>query len=72
MQILFSLQILSITIQNFINCNQALFQILSGRVNNQILCMMIESKNFPAFLIMHKTYFEDANAPGISAKKCHD
>lgn len=48
--------------------NQALFQILSGKVNSQILSMMIESKNFPRFLDYAQTYFEDANAPAFQSR----
>lgn len=48
--------------------NQALFQILSGKVNSQILSMMIESKNFPRFLDYVQIYFEDANAPAVQSK----
>ena len=46
----------------------ALFQILSGKVNSQILSMMIESKNFPRFLDYAQTYFEDANAPAFQSR----
>ena len=48
--------------------NQALFQILSGKVNSRILSMMIESKNFPRFLDYAQTYFEDANAPAFQSR----
>lgn len=48
--------------------NQALFQILSGRVNSQILSMMIESKNFPRFLDYAQTYFEDSNVPAFQSR----
>lgn len=47
---------------------QALFQILSGRVNSRLLSMMIESKNFPRFLDYVQTYFEDANAPAFQSR----
>ena len=48
--------------------NQALFQILSGKVNSQLLSMMIESKNFPRFLDYAQTYFEDTNAPAFQSR----
>lgn len=48
--------------------NQALFQILSGRVNSQILSMLIESRNFPRFLDYAQAYFEDANAPAFQSR----
>lgn len=48
--------------------NQALFQILSGKVNAQLLSLMIESRNFPRFLDYAQTYFEDANAPAFQSR----
>ena len=48
--------------------NQALFQILSGKVNSQIISMIIESKNFPRFLDYAQTYFEDTNAPAFQSR----
>lgn len=48
--------------------NQALFQILSGRVNSHLLSLMIESKNFPRFLDYAQTYFEDSNAPAFQSR----
>lgn len=48
--------------------NQALFQILSGKVNTHLLGMMIESKNFPRFLDYAQTYFEDTNAPAFQSR----
>lgn len=48
--------------------NQALFQILSGKVNTQILSMMIKNKNFPRFLDYAQAYFEDANAPAFLSR----
>ena len=49
--------------------NQALFRILSGKVNSQILSMRIENKNFPLrFLDYAQTYFEDANAPAFQSR----
>lgn len=48
--------------------NQALFQILSGRVNSRLLSMMIESKNFPRFLDYAEAYFEDTNAPAFQSR----
>ena len=45
-----------------------MFQILSGRVNSQILNMMIESKNFPRFLDYAQAYFEDAHAPAFQSR----
>lgn len=48
--------------------NQALLQILSGKVNCQLLSLMIESKNFPRFLDYAQTYFEDSNAPVFQSR----
>ena len=48
--------------------NQALFQILSGKVNSQILSLMIESRNFSRFLDYAQTYFEDANTPTFQSR----
>lgn len=48
--------------------NEALFRILSGKVNNRLLSMMIESKNFPRFLDYAEAYFEDANAPAFQSR----
>lgn len=48
--------------------NQALFQILSGKVNSHILSLMIENKNFPRFLDYAQAYFEDANAPAFQSR----
>lgn len=48
--------------------NEALFRILSGKVNSRLLSMMIESKNFPRFLDYTQAYFEDANAPAFQSR----
>ncbi len=48
--------------------NQALFQILSGKVNSHLLSLMIESRNFPRFLDYAQAYFEDTNAPAFQSR----
>ena len=41
---------------------------MSGKVNSQILSMMIESRNFPRFLDYAQANFEDANAPAFQSR----
>lgn len=48
--------------------NQALLQILSGKVNCQLLSLLIKSKNFPRFLDYAQTYFEDSNTPVFQSR----
>lgn len=48
--------------------NQALYQILSGRVDSRVLSLMIESRNFPRFLDYAKAYFEDTDAPAFQTR----